>query len=143
MRVPRFVRPHLPRRDQEIEVDCEVFAGFGQEVVIDIGENAETNAGAAEALECGIRVGEWFPRRQAVREEVRLDARRNPRRRFPQDFPVRAILLPFNNRLDFAVLAKGGITIETLGDEGPADTAPPVDERAVTIESDDIKLPYA
>ena len=51
MRMSRFVRPHLLRGDHEIEVDSEMFSRLGDEVIVDVRQDAEADAGAAETLE--------------------------------------------------------------------------------------------
>src|SRR5438552_1891372 len=132
MSMRRFVGAHLLRCDDEIEVDGEVLARLGEEVVIDIGEDAEADAGAAESLEGGVRVRKRLPRRQALGQSNRGSDAGSGLPQYIAIWPIVSLDL----RLDFPVRSErhGAVEVHAL-ERGP-NAALPVDQRAVAVEGD-------
>src|SRR5918995_1470066 len=65
----RLVGADLLGGDDEVEVDGQVAARAGQQIVVDVRENREPVAGGPQPAERIIGVGERRPRRQALRQE--------------------------------------------------------------------------
>ena len=97
----------------EVEVDGEVAARRGEEIVVDVREDAEPVAGVAQSLQRGVRVGERLPRRQRLGEERGALGGERPseglRRRgcgLGEDVAVGAVVLALDHRLDLRVGAQ-------------------------------------
>ena len=78
VRMSRLVGPHLLRGDDDVEIDGEMLARRGEQVVVDVRQDAEPAAGGDEAFERWVGVGERLPRRKAVGEEAGAFGRERP-----------------------------------------------------------------
>ena len=124
----------------------------GQKIVIDIRQDADATAPSRKALECSIRIGKWFPARKAGGKKARRFLAQPP----PEDvrhlhgclgehIAIAVISLLFNDRLysRVSLQKRAAIEIDAILARGVAkgikDAAFPVDERAVTVECDEIE----
>src|SRR2546428_8192513 len=67
----RFVRPHLLRRHQRVEVDTEVAKRSSEQIVVHVRKDAEPVACGSEPFESRVRIGEGMPTGEAVSDECR------------------------------------------------------------------------
>ena len=149
----RLVRAHLLRGDDQVEVDGEVAARRGEQIVVDVREDAEAVAGGAQALERGVRVGERLPRRERVGEERAALVGERPAEGvgdagggLGEDVAIEAVALALDHRLDLRVRAQHLVAAELDAvlargaQERVGDAALPVDERSVAVEGDDVVI---
>jgi hypothetical protein len=139
----RLVGADLLRGDDEVEVDREVAAGLFEEVVVDVGEDAQSVAGGLEAFERLVRIGERLPVLERVGEEVLLQGEpelaRDAAGGFVQHVPIE-VVCRLDPRLFVRVGAEERFAVETRGllPEGVGDAGLPVDERSIAVEGDDV-----
>jgi hypothetical protein len=147
--MPRLVRTHLLRGDDDVEIDREVFARGVEKIIVDVREDAES-ADRGQPLQRGVGVGEWLPRRKTVGEKIGAfgyqrpaDDRGNAHGRVAKDVAIRTIGLRLDAVLGLGIRAQHSVTCQrhavrrSGGDERIRDAGLPIDERSVAVERDD------
>src|SRR2546422_4466778 len=115
----RFVRPHLLRRHQRVEVDTEVAKRSSEQIVVHVRKDAEPVACGSEPLESRVRIGEGMPIGEAVSDERRLVLGYRPAQlfchtpcRFGEYCPVGAVSFRFDHWLYVSICCERGGSFE-------------------------------
>src|SRR2546427_11289393 len=69
--VGRFIRPHLLRRHQQVELDTKVAKCSSEQIVVHVRKDAEPIACGSEPFESRVRISEGMPTGEAVSDERR------------------------------------------------------------------------
>ncbi len=149
----RLVGADLLSGHQKVEVHRKVLEGPVQQCVVDIRQNAQAISSRRQLLQGRCSIRKRRPLRQALREEmpavyrnIETELTGNMCCRQVENFPVGSKRLGLNLGLDPGVQIQNLMTIDRQADfaadpvEGIADSLPPIDQRAIAIERQDVEF---